>query len=67
MSNNYKNNALREFSEFSKQFPEYSVGEILYSTIRMMSVSKLSELLDKTDEEVYTSINKAIESEKEVI
>ena len=60
---NFKNNAIREISEFSKQFPEYSLGEILYSSIRMLGVSKLSELLEKTDEEIFTAINKSIEVE----
>ncbi len=65
MSHNYKNSAIREFSEFTKQFPEYSLGEILYSSIRMLDIDKLSDLLSRTDEEIFTAINKAIEVEQD--
>ncbi len=62
---NYRNNGLREFIEMSKEFPEYSLGEVLYSGLRLAGVKNIQDLLEKTDEELFTAINKAIEVEKE--
>jgi hypothetical protein len=62
---NFKNNALRELLNFSKEFPEYSLGEILYSVIRITGAKKISDLLTLSDEEIFSAIEKAKVQEKE--
>jgi len=63
---NFKNTAIRELSEFAKQFPDYSLGEVLYSALRAAGVKEVKQLLTKTDEELFTAFNGAIENEKDV-
>lgn len=62
---NFKNNALRELSILSKELPDYTLGEILYSVIRLTSAKKTSEILNLTDEEIFSAIEKAKTQEKE--
>jgi hypothetical protein len=62
---NFKNNAIRELQNFTKEMPNYSLGEILYSALRLTDVSKISDILLLTDEEIFTAIEKTIEQEKE--
>ena len=62
---NFKNNSIREVANFSKDFPDYSLGEILYSVIRVTGAKKISDLLLLTDEEIFTAIEKAKTQEKE--
>ncbi len=62
---NFKNNALRELPNFAKEFPEYSLGEILYSAIRLTGSKKISDLLILSDEEIFSAIEKAKIQEKE--
>ena len=62
---NFKNNALRELPNFAKDFPEYSLGEILYSAIRLTWAKKISDLLILSDEEIFSAIEKAKIQEKE--
>lgn len=62
---NFKNNALRELPNFSKEFPDYSFGEILYSVIRLTGAKKISDLLTLSDEEIFSAIEKAKLQEKE--
>jgi hypothetical protein len=56
-----------KFREFSKQYPEYSVGEMLHSVITNASTAiKLDskgDLLDITDEQIYSGIDGAINNE----
>ncbi len=61
---NYKNNAKREFQEMLNQFPEMSLQEVLYTIARELKIENKSDFLKRTDEEVYTAINKAIKFEK---
>lgn len=63
---NFKNNTFREIQELSKQYPDYSAGEVLYAGIRILGITKLSQLIDKTDEEIFTAFNRAIEEERDV-
>ena len=56
---NFKNNALRELPNFSKEFQEYSLGEIIYSVIRITGAKKISDLLTLSDEEIFSAIEKA--------
>lgn len=62
---NFKNNALRELQNLSKDFPEYSLGEILYSAIRLTKAKKISDLLTVSDETLFSAIEKAKTQEKE--
>jgi hypothetical protein len=62
---NFKNNALRELQNLSKDFPEYSLGEVLYSAIRITGAKKISDLLTLSDEEIFSAIEKAKTQEKE--
>lgn len=62
---NFKNNALRELQNLSKDFPEYSLGEVLYSTLRLTGAKKISDLITLSDEEIFSTIEKAKKQEKE--
>jgi hypothetical protein len=62
---NFKNNALRELQNLSKDFPEYSLGEVLYSAIRITGAKKISDLLTLSNEEIFSAIEKAKTKEKE--
>ena len=62
---NFKNNALRELQNLSKDFPEYSLGEILYSALRLTGAKKISDLITLSDEEIFSTIEKAKTQEKE--
>jgi hypothetical protein len=62
---NFKNNALRELQNLSKDFPEYSLGEILYSACRLTGAKKISDLLILSDEEIFSAIERAKTQEKE--
>lgn len=63
---NYRNEGIREISGLAKQFPEYTLGEILYASLRLTGVKSIQDLLNKTDEEIFTAINKSIEVETEI-
>lgn len=63
---NFKNNAVRELQEFSKEFPEYTLGELLYSAIRLTSAKKISDIMLLTDEDIFSAIEKTRQEEKEV-
>ena len=62
---NFKNNAIRELQDFSKEFPNYTLGELLYSALRLTSAKKLSDLLELSDEDIFSAIEKTKEEEKE--
>lgn len=64
---NYKNNAIRELQDFSKEFPSYTLGELLYSTLRLTNVTKISDLLTVSDEDLFSAIEKTKQEEKENI
>lgn len=64
---NYKNNAIRELQYFSKEFPSYTLGELLYSTLRLTNVTKISDLLTVSDEDLFSAIEKTKQEEKENI
>lgn len=63
---NFKNNAIRELQEFSKEFPEYTLGELIYSAIRLTSAKKISDIMLLTDEDIFSAIEKTRQEEKEV-
>jgi hypothetical protein len=62
---NFKNNALRELQNLAKDFPEYSLGETLYSALRLTGAKKVSDLMILSDEEIFSAIEKAKTQEKE--
>lgn len=64
---NYKNNAIRELQDFAKEFPSYTFGELLYSTLRLTNVTKISDLLTLSDEDLFSAIEKTKQEEKENI
>jgi len=63
---NYKNNAIREVQEFSKEFPDYTLGETLYSFLRLLNIQKLSDLLQLSDEDIFSAVERAKQEEKEI-
>ena len=57
---NYKNIATRELEAFRKEFDNYSITEILFAVLRLDGiVSKLSDILNITDEEFYHLVTEA--------
>lgn len=62
---NFKNNALRELQNFTKEFPDYTMGEVLYSFLRLTGAKKISDILELSDEEIFSSIEQATYQEKE--
>lgn len=62
---NYKNNAIREIQDFTKEFPTYSLGESLYAVIRLTGAKNISDLLVLSDEEIFSAVEKAKIQEKE--
>lgn len=64
---NFKNNAVRELQEFSKEFPDYTLGELLYSTLRLTGAKKISDILELTDEEIFSAIERTKQEEKEIL
>jgi hypothetical protein len=63
---NFKNNAIRELQEFAKEFPEYTLGELLYSALRLTGASKISDTMKVSDEDMFSAIEKTRQEEKEV-
>lgn len=64
---NFKNNAVRELQEFSKEFPDYTLGELLYSALRLTGAKKISDILALTDEEIFSAIERTKQEEKEIL
>lgn len=62
---NYKNNALRDLQNFAKEFPQYSLGELLYSILRLTGAKTVSDLITLSDEDIFSAIEKTIVDEKE--
>jgi hypothetical protein len=66
---NYKALVNRKFTEFQESFPEYTIAQILYSTIAMFRKGKefkKSDFLEMTDKDVYEGMSKAYAHEKEI-
>lgn len=64
---NFKNNAVRELQEFSKEFPDYTLGELLYSALRLTGAKKISDILELSDEEIFSAIERTKQEEKEIL
>lgn len=72
MANNvdYKPLFLSELQRYIEKFPEYTLGQILYSIFAQANrsgnnIDKKSSLLEVTDKDMYSSINKSIKEETE--
>jgi len=63
---NYRTIIPREIQDMLTAYPAYSEGEVLYTILRELKIKKLSEIMTKSGEEIYTAINKAKEFEKEI-
>lgn len=64
---NYKNIALRELKDLSEKLPDYTLGQLLYSVLRTGGKADMTvkDLLNFTDEQIYTMVEKAREIEVE--
>lgn len=62
-----KISAANEFRNMITEFPEYSFGELVYSFVRIATKgsNKVSDLLSVSDSEILSSIEKAIEYERD--
>ena len=66
---NYRANAITEFTDLAKQYPEYSFGKLLFSFMQKLGSKNdvsLSFLWDISDEDFYTTIEKSRDNEKEL-
>ena len=64
---NYKANCHEELKQLSKENPEYTFGDVLFSIIQRLAPGKGSSvafLRNTTDEEYFTLIEKTREKEK---
>jgi hypothetical protein len=65
---NYKANCHEELKQLSKDNPDYTFGDILFSVLKSVAPGKGSSmtfLREITDEEYFTLIEKTREKEKE--
>lgn len=68
---NYKPMIIEKLKEFSDTYPEYSVGQMLYAMMRRKSMKGKPEgistawIMDISDSDIYSAIDKAILNEKE--
>jgi hypothetical protein len=67
---NYKPLFIDKVSEYTEKLPDYTIGEILYSVFTQLSkegldVNSKRFLLNLTDKQVYSAIDKAIKEETE--
>lgn len=62
---NYKNNAHRELKNMIETLPDYTLGEVLYSVLRITKAKTVADVKTLTDEEVFTAIEKSLELELE--
>ena len=66
---NYKNITIRELLDFSNEYPNYTLGDILFSVLQPVALannkSSLHWIRDISDEQFFTFVEKAREIEKE--
>ena len=63
---NYKKETVRAIQDMVNTHSAYSLGEIFYTISRELKVKNIKELLEKTDQEIYSAVNKAKEFEKDI-
>lgn len=63
---NYRAIATTELTDFAKETPAYSLGEVLYSILRTKEsgCESLRDIKNLTDEQLYNIIENVRESEK---
>ena len=61
---NYRPLTIGKLNTFIKEFPEYTIGEILHSLNTQVN-KKNGKLLSITDRDLYTIIDRTINFEKE--
>jgi hypothetical protein len=63
---NYRSIAIAELVSFAKENPDYTLGQILYSFLREgnSGCKKIPEIMDISDEDMYSMIENAKEKEK---
>jgi hypothetical protein len=67
---NYKPLFLDKLLEYTENLPEYSLGEMFHSIVTQLSragidITKKSDLLNITDKQFYSAIDKSIKDETE--
>jgi hypothetical protein len=66
---NYRNETIRELLRFGQEFPDYTLGELLFSVLQPVSLhngkGSLSWITNIPDEQFFTFVEKAREVEKE--
>lgn len=62
---NYKKNALRELDKLTQEFPDYTLGEVLYSVLRLTKITDISGLKKLSDEDIFSAAEKATDEEKD--
>lgn len=65
---NYTQLTLQKLIEFSDKNPDFTVGQLLYSTLSTVKTKdtfKKSDLLTVSDKDLFTSIEKAIHRESQ--
>jgi hypothetical protein len=64
---NYKSIALAELNSFAKEYPEYTLAEVLYSFLRTKSsgCESINDIQKMSDETLYNVIENARDNEKE--
>lgn len=63
---NYKPLSIKKLQDFSNRFPDYSLGECIYSILATMKINSRdvkAELLTMSDEDIYIAIDRAIRLE----
>ena len=66
---NYKPLILDKLTEFIEKLPEYSVGDVFFSVFTQLKRNGIefskSSLLEITDKQIYSALDKAIKDETE--
>jgi len=66
---NYKPLILDKLTEFIERLPEYSFGDVFFSTFTQLKKTGVdfskSSLLELTDKQIYSALDKAIKDETE--
>lgn len=65
----HKISAANEIKQLIHQYPDYTIGQVLFSFCRIAThengSGKLSDLLNVTDKEIYAAIEKAKTTESD--
>lgn len=64
---NYKKETIRAIQDMVNTHSAYSLGKIFYTISRELKIKNIKELLEKTDQEIYSAVNKAKDFEKDIV